>query len=194
MLSHEKRRSPDVTCYLLVPPVRAVPTQSIILCFLALNVTHGVFGQPCELHKIGCQGLRFDVAHLQLNPLFTNVFAVLLAVGGCSRLVVSSDGFVCVVGDAVQQRILTQNAHETVSTANTMVEEAERLAVRVPLNPERDLTEIHGKWVLVHAIDAATDRVAHGFTVGFGCGFGFACTQAGDFCRDASRRRKQKVS
>ena len=118
----------------------------------------------------------------------------LLAVAGaraaCHTLVVPGHGLEGVVGNPRLQRSKVKHAHQRVAAFNVRVQEGQRLARRVALDPQRHLAQVNRQRVLVHAIDAVDDRLACPAAHGFGCGFILACVHLRQPPPDAPRRRQ----
>ncbi len=98
------------------------------------------------------------------------------------------------IGNPLLKCLQVQDADQGITTADAVVQESQGLPWDVAFNPKGHLAQFHGQRVLVHAIDAVGDHVAHGLTRGFGRGFFFARTDARQLVSQSSGRGQQKVT
>ena len=118
---------------------------------------------------------------------------VLLLQGGGDLPVVAFDGGEGVVGQALgEQR--RRDAEQGVADADVLVQVRQRLAGLHGLQPERDLSQLGGHGVEVHAVDAAADHAAQR-SADHGLGrFGLAGFLGGDPLGDPAGGRDEEVA
>ena len=109
-------------------------------------------------------------------------------------LVVAGQGGEGFVGHALVQFLAADKADDGVAALDVVVEEVERLAGDVGLEPEGDLAEFHGQRVEVDAVDAVADDVADRRAVGARRGLLLAGAHDGQLGGDAAGGGQQDVA
>ena len=96
------------------------------------------------------------------TALFRNAFLlVALFECRCDLLLVTSYCCKCIVGYSVCQYVRIEYAHQTVATANPMIEKTKRLAGPVSFQPKCEFAQIHRERVKVYSIDALRNYISH---------------------------------
>ena len=108
--------------------------------------------------------------------------------------VLITDGIEGLVRDASLKDLQVEDTHQRIAAADAMVEERQRLAPDLTLNPQGHFAQLHGKRVFIDAIDAVGDHVADGFPHLFGRRFVFPGTGTSQFFAQPSRSGQQKVA
>jgi len=119
---------------------------------------------------------------------------VAFAEGGGGCLVVAGHGDEGFLGHTPLYLIAVSKANDGVPTFDMVVEEVERRAGVVGFQPESHLAQFNGQGVLIHAIDALADHVAHGGAEGSGCGLLLAGADDGQLCGNAPSGGEQDVA
>ncbi len=101
---------------------------------------------------------------------------------------------VCLVGDTIPQYCKVEDADQRVAALDPVVEEGERLAGDMGLDPERDLAEFDGQWVLIDGVEAVGNDVAQGFAHGLGRWFLLAGANPGQLASEPAGSGQQEVA
>jgi hypothetical protein len=96
------------------------------------------------------------------------VLLVLLAPACCDLFVVAGYGGEGLVGHTLVNILAPDETDDGVAALDVVVEEVERLAGIVGLEPEGDLAQLDGERVEVDALDTGADHVAQRRAVGRG--------------------------
>ena len=183
---------------LLEHPGVAVSSEGGELRLLGLNLGGGALGKGGESMPLLQEGGKLAAngrckLHLLLAALVAFGLVALAPLRG-NLLVVTGQGFEGLVGHALVEFLAADEADDGVAALDVMVEEIERLAGIVRLQPKGDFAEFDGERVEVNAVDTFADGVAQRGAVGGRRRLLFARADGGQFGGDAAGGGEKNVA